>query len=233
MNKKILEVHNLSVNYGKEAILNNLSFTVNEHEVLTILGPNGAGKSTLFKALLSIIPYSGSIEWHTKNIGYLPAQETIIRQNLPPLTVKDFFFLKTISLEIIKQNLHDVGLSDSLLQQQFATLSTGQFQRMMLAWVLVDNPSVLLLDEPTSGIDIGGEETVYSLLHHLWQKRNLTILLITHNISIVWKHATNVLCLNKKLLCYGTPEQTLNTEVLKKIYGTEVSLYEHRHPSFE
>ncbi len=233
MNKKILEVNNLSVNYGKEAILSNLSFTVHEHEVLTILGPNGAGKSTLLKALLSIIPYTGSIEWHTKNIGYFPAQETIVRKSLPPLTVQDFFNLKTTTLENITKNLHDVGLSESILPQQFGTLSTGQFQRMMLAWVLIDNPTVLLLDEPTSGIDIGGEETVYSLLHHLWQKRNLTILLITHNVSIVWKHATNVLCLNKKLVCYGAPEQTLTTELLKKIYGTEVSLYEHRHSSFE
>lgn len=233
MNKKILEVHNLTVNYGQEDILSNITFTVHEHDVVTILGPNGAGKSTLFKALLSMVPYTGTITWHTHNIGYFPAQETIARKNLPPLTVLDFFRLKVTDLSAIKNNLHDVGLSESILLQQFATLSTGQFQRMLLAWVLIDNPEVLLLDEPTSGIDIGGEETVYGLLHHIWEKRNLTIILITHNVSIVWKHAKNVLCLNKKLVCYGSPEETLTPELLKKIYGTEVSLYEHRNHATE
>ena len=227
--EKILEVKNLSVQFGKEIILNNLQFNVNERDVIVIIGPNGAGKSTLMRTLLGLVPYTGSITWHSKNIAYLPPQEAILRTNLPPLTIKDFFSLKKVSKRKIFIMLEKVGLSKEILFQQFATLSTGQFQRMMLTWILIDTPKVLLLDEPTAGIDIGGEKSILSLLHTLWKEHNLTIILISHDISIIWKHATNVLCLNKKIVCFGAPEKNLTPELLKKLYGTEVGLYEHRH----
>lgn len=231
MKNIILEVKNLSVHFGKEIAVQDMTFSVYERDVVVILGPNGAGKSTLMRALLGLVPHTGSVRWHVKHIGYLPPQESIARTNLPILTIHDFFLFKTTNTEIIKASIKEVGLTQDILTQQFGTLSTGQFQRIMLAWILIDEPLVLLLDEPTAGIDIGGEETVYSLLHKLWEKRKLTIILITHNISIIWKHATNVLCLNKKMICYGHPEKTLTQEILKKVYGDEVTLYEHRHTS--
>lgn len=229
-NKKILDVSNLTVQFGQEVAVSNVSFSVNEHDVIVLLGPNGAGKSTLFKALLGLVPHTGTVHWATKNIGYLPPQESLIKKNLPPLTVKDFFSLKAHVQQQALSLLNEVGLSEEIFDKQFATLSTGQFQRMLLAWVLVDKPSVLLLDEPLASIDIGGEETVYSLLHKMWKKWDLTIMLITHNVSIVWKHANNILCMNKKLICYGSPETTLTPDTLQKVYGMEVALYEHRHP---
>jgi ABC-type Mn2+/Zn2+ transport system ATPase subunit len=120
-------------------------------------------------------------------------------------------------------------LDSSLLRRRFGAVSTGQFQRMLIAWALVDQPKVLLFDEPASGIDIGGQETVYSLLHQFWQDWNLTILLVTHDLNIVWEHATNVLCLNKKNLCYGPPREVMTPETLEEIYGTGIKFYEHRH----
>jgi zinc transport system ATP-binding protein len=230
MTKEIVSVSNLDVHYGQEEALHNINFIVNEHDMVIILGPNGAGKSTLLKAILDLIPYYGIVTWYTKSIGYLPPQESLLKDNLPPLTVKDFFSLKMNSLKKVIDMLKEVGLSDQILSQQFATLSTGQFQRMMLAWVLIDEPSVLLLDEPFTGIDIPGQETVYSLLEHIWKKWQITILLVTHNINFMWKHATKVLCLNQQLIAYGAPGKTLTPEILKKVYGVEVSLYEHRHP---
>jgi len=122
-----------------------------------------------------------------------------------------------------------VGLDPSLLKRRFGTLSTGQFQRMIIAWALVDEPEVLLFDEPTSGVDIGGQETIYSLLHKFWKERNLTILLVTHDLSVVWEHANNVLCLNKKALCYGKPRDVLTPQGLEKLYGTGIKFYEHTH----
>jgi zinc transport system ATP-binding protein len=122
-----------------------------------------------------------------------------------------------------------VGLDTTLLKKQFGTLSTGQFQRMIIAWALVDEPSVLLFDEPTSGIDVGGQETIYSLLHKFWEERGLTILLVTHDLNIVWEHANNVLCLNKKMLCHGKPKEVINPKSLEKLYGTGVKFYIHRH----
>lgn len=227
--EKILEVKNLSVHLGHEVILKDINFTLNERDVVTILGPNGAGKSTLMRALLHLVPYDGSIIWHTKHIAYLPPQESIVRGNLPPLTIKDFFSFKNIQEHDVIELLDQVKLPKYVLNRQFSALSTGQFQRMMLAWVIADSPKVLLLDEPTAGIDIGGEETIYSLLHTWWHERGVTIVLITHDINVVWKHATNVLCINKTLICYGPPEETLSPELLRKIYGVEVALYEHRH----
>jgi len=231
MAQPILTVADLAVTFDHETILKNITFSVNQHEVLAILGPNGAGKSTLLRALLGLVPHNGSVHWGSKNIGYLPPQESIQRKNLPPLTVYDFFALKNISAHEAQAAVHDVGLAAAVLEKPFATLSTGQFQRMMLAWVLADKPDILLLDEPVASVDVSGEETVFALLHRIWKDRNLTIILITHNISIIWKHATRILCLNKTLICHGTPEETLTADILKKVYGTEVTLYEHRHPT--
>jgi zinc transport system ATP-binding protein len=229
MTKKIVAVANVSVRYGDNLVLSDVSFSINERDVVVIIGPNGAGKSTLLRALLGLIPFEGTVTWNTDKIGYIPPQESLLRKDLPPLTLFDFFHLKNKNNQDISSIINEIGLSDCLLTQQLSTLSTGQFQRAMLAWTLIDEPSLLILDEPTSGIDIGGEETVYSLLHRIWQKGNLTIVLVSHSMSVVWKHATNVLCINKKLICYGSPEESLNPEILQKLYGTEVSVYEHRH----
>jgi zinc transport system ATP-binding protein len=100
---------------------------------------------------------------------------------------------------------------------------------MIIGWALVDNPSVLLFDEPTSGVDIGGQETIYSLLHRFWKERNLTILLVTHDLNVVWEHAENVLCMNKKKLCYGKPKEVLTPVELEKIYSVGIKYYEHAH----
>ena len=125
--------------------------------------------------------------------------------------------------------LSDVGLDGSFLSRQFNELSTGQFQRMMIAWSLLDNPDVLILDEPTSGIDVGGEETIYSLLHKFWQKQNLTIVLVTHDLHVVWEYATQVLCLNRQQMCMGKPDKVLTPEQLKQLYGTGIKFYQHQH----
>lgn len=229
MNQEILRVENLSVNFGNEKILRNLSFSVNKGETLVVLGPNGAGKSTLFKALLNLIPYKGTVIWNSKKISYLPSQELFTRKNLPPLSIEEFFGFKNVSLQKTEKILNQVGLNKRILKKQFNELSTGQFQRMTIAWGLVDDPEVLLFDEPTSGIDIGGEETIYSLLHKFWKNRNLTILLITHDLNIVWEHSDKVLCLNKKQFCMGKPKEVLTPEGLEKLYETGIKYYEHGH----
>ncbi len=125
--------------------------------------------------------------------------------------------------------ISEVGLNESILEHQFSELSTGQFQRMLIGWALLDSPDVLILDEPTSGIDIGGEETIYSLLKKFWENQNLTILLVTHDLNIVWEYATQVICLNKQKTCKGKPEEVLTPEQLKALYGTGVKFYKHQH----
>jgi ABC-type Mn2+/Zn2+ transport system ATPase subunit len=229
MQKEILKVKNLNVEIEGEKIIKDLTFEVRKGEVLVILGPNGAGKTTLLRALLGLIPYRGEISWSTKDISYLPPQELFQRKEQLPLSIEEFFKFKKVSSEKILKILKSVGLGPTLLKKQFGTLSTGQFQRMIIAWALVDDPSVLLFDEPTSGIDVGGQETIYSLLHKFWEEKRLTILLVTHDLNIVWEHANNALCLNKKMLCYGKPKEIITPKNLEEIYGTGIKFYVHKH----
>lgn len=225
----ILEVEHLAVDRDGDMLIRDLSFSVATGEVFVILGPNGAGKTTLLRALLNLIPHRGRVNWRTRAISYLPPQELLQRRELPPITLADFFGLKTRDADAIRRRFIDVGLDASLCQRPFGTLSTGQFQRMLLAWALVNEPDVLLLDEPTAGIDVGGEETIYSLLERFRHRKPLTILLVTHDLHVVWELATTVLCLNGLQLCMGAPRSVLTPEQLQTLYGTGVKLYEHRH----
>ncbi len=227
--KEVLTVQNLQIAYENHQVISDLSFTVKQRDILIFLGPNGAGKTTLLRALQNLLPYQGSVSWNAQKISYLPPQEFLQRQNLPPLNIEEFYAFKTSDSNAIKSMIVDVGLDESLLTHQFSELSTGQFQRMLIGWALLDNPDVLILDEPTSGIDLGGEETIYSLLHKFWQNQNLTILLVTHDLNIVWEYATQVICLNKQQVCMGTPDEVLTPEQLKKLYGTGIKFYKHHH----
>jgi zinc transport system ATP-binding protein len=225
----VLTVSNLQIAYEGNQVIRDLSFTVEKRDILIILGPNGAGKTTLLRALQNLLPYQGSVSWNAQKISYLPPQEFLQRQNLPPLNIEEFYSFKASDSNTIKSMITDVGLDESLLSHQFSELSTGQFQRMLIGWALLDNPDVLILDEPTSGIDIGGEETIYSLLHKFWQNQNLTILLVTHDLNIVWEYATQVICLNQQQMCMGKPDEVLTPEQLKTLYGTGIKFYKHQH----
>jgi zinc transport system ATP-binding protein len=222
-----LRVKNLTVELGGRKIIENISFDLKRGETIVVLGPNGAGKTTLLKALLKIIPFEGEVEWSVENISYLPPKELMQRKEILPLTVEDFYSLKKIRKNRAYKSLKSVGLKVGVYKQRTVQLSTGQFQRLLIAWALVDNPDTLLYDEPTSGIDIGGTETIYSLLHNFWQKSNMNIILVTHDLSVVWEHADNVLCLNKKGICYGVPSEALTTKNLKELYGVGVKYYKH------
>lgn len=226
----ILKVKDLNIYINKQLIIDNLSFSVNKGEILCIVGPNGAGKTTLLKALSgSIKPNSGIIDWKEKNISYLPPQERIVRTNFPPMIVSDFFSLKSKDKQEIFKLFNELELNSKILDQPFDSLSTGQFQKMLIAWSVIGNPEILLLDDPVSGIDINGKQVVYSFLRKVWKELNLTIILVTHSLDMVWKQADNVLCVDKKKLCYGAPKEILTLENLKKIYGEKIKLYEWGH----
>jgi len=223
----VLKVENLNVELGGEGILENLSFEVKEGEVLTILGPNGAGKTVLLKTLLGLLPYKGKIEWKPGiKIGYVPQRLPFIKDI--PMSVWEFFKLKEASEKETKEIFNSIGLKKDILEKKIGDLSSGQFQRILVGWALTSNPQVLLFDEPMTGIDIGGQESVYQLLEKLKKERSLTILLVTHDLSIVYKLATNCLCLNKKMLCYSIPKE-LTSERLSQLYGGEIKFYRHSH----
>ena len=235
----ILKVENMNVGFDNDKILTDLSFNVNKGDVLAIVGPNGAGKSVLFRALLGLIPHSGTMEWvKDLKISYVPQKISIDREL--PLSVGEFLKFKKKSINEIVDTLNLLGimtdknkhhseyhLQEHILKQRLGWLSGGQLQRVLIAWALLDNPDVLLFDEPTSGIDVGGEETIYGMLKKLHTERKLTMLLISHDLNIVYKYANNVLCLNKEMICYGSPATALDSTALVKLYGDEAGFYKH------
>ncbi len=225
----ILEVKNLSVSYNGEKVIDNLSFELKAGENLVIIGPNGAGKTVLLKTLLGVIPYQGEIAWKNNvKIGYTP-QKFLADKNLP-LSIEEFFKFKKISVNQIKEILKQVGVNDQqIIKKKIGVISSGQLQRILIAWSLMDNPDVLIFDEPTSGIDIEGEETIYNLLDKMDKSRGLSMILVSHDLNVVYKLADKVLCLNKKGICFGAPEDAINPEILKKLYAGEIKLYDHKH----
>ncbi len=223
------------MSFDKQEVLRDISFDVNEGEIMAIIGPNGAGKSVLFRALMNLISYNGEIKWRENaQIGYVP-QKLFEKAELP-LTIKEFFILKSKNLFFkdnqlvasIPHELKSVGLKPEILNQQLVNLSRGQFQRILIAWAILRHPNVLLFDEPTAGIDLAGEDTIYSLLYKLKKERGMTILIISHDLSVVYRYADKVLCLNKERLCFGEPRQTLTSEQIERLYG-QSAFYHHKH----
>lgn len=232
---KILGVNNLSVSFDKQEILKDVSFSVDEGDVLAIIGPNGAGKTVLFRALMDLIQFDGEIKWREgAQIGYVP--QKLFEKTELPLTVKEFFILKSHNLffkdkqliESISHELKSVGLSQEILSRQLANLSRGQFQRVLIAWAILKHPSILLFDEPTAGIDLAGEDTIYNLLRKLRDERGMTILIISHDLNIVYRYADKVLCLNKEQLCFGAPQDALTNEQIGHLYG-ESAFHQHEY----
>lgn len=224
----LLQVSDLEVTLDGQVVVENLTFTVTRGEIMTILGPNGAGKTVLLRALIGTVPYQGSITWRKGiRVGYVPQRLPYIRNM--PLSVADFFTLKRDAGPDVEGMLHTVGLGPEVATQRIGDLSSGQFQRVLIAWALAGDPHVLLFDEPTTGVDIRGEETVYALLARLHDERNLTMLIVTHDLAVVHRLSSTVLCLNRQPVCHGPPLSTLTPENLQRLYGTEVKFYEHNH----
>lgn len=222
----VLEVSRLDVAFEGQVVIDELSFAVKRGEILTIVGPNGAGKTVLLRTLLGVVPHKGAIRWSKGiRIGYVPQRLPYIRDM--PMSVGDFFALKRDAGAEAPEMLRAVGLDPARVNDRLGDLSSGQFQRVLIAWALVGDPQVLLFDEPTTGIDVTGEETIYGLLARLHRERNLTMLIVTHDLSIVYEISSTVLCLSKQNVCYGPPLEVLTPENLQSIYGTRVKYYRH------
>jgi zinc transport system ATP-binding protein len=228
----ILSVTNLAISFGKRSVVKNLSFELHAGEALAILGPNGAGKTVLLRALLRLLRYEGQIQWAgDTRIGYVPQKMAADLQL--PLQLCDLLeararFLK-LPAEEVGQVTAMVELEPQLLNSNLAILSGGQFQKALIAFALLGKPNVLLVDEPTASLDELTEERVYELLHRLRQEQGITVVLVSHDLSIVYRYATTVLCLNKAGVCFGAPKQVLTPEALESLYGAPPKYYQHLH----
>ena len=227
-----LEVKNLKARYGEQVILENAGFVLEKGDTLAIIGPNGSGKTTLLRAILGAIPYEGEIKFaKDTRIGYVP-QKIDLERDLP-ITVQEFLLLKSkqgkSSAYSPRQVLELVNLSADFLKKRIGELSAGEFQRALIAWAVIDRPNLLLFDEPTASVDIAGQETVYELLHRLQDKYDLTLILISHDLTVVYRYANKVLCLNRAQVCFGAPNEVLTPKELEKLYGGGRKFYHHLH----
>ncbi len=225
-----LEVHDLVVRFGKTEVFHGLTFSVPEGGSLAIIGPNGSGKTVLFKALIGAVPYRGSIRWAVgTRIGYVP-QKLDIERDLP-ISGLDFLRAKAgvsnASQDGLRRALELVNLVPEAAAQPIGTLSGGQFQRLLLAFALMGRPTSLLFDEPTAGVDEPGEEGLYVMIRRLQEEQGMTVLLISHELSLVYRYATNVLCLSRWGSCTGPPLEILTPERLQEVYGTPMKFHLH------
>lgn len=226
----LLQVQNLSIKIEDKLIVEDVSFDLAPGERLSILGPNGAGKTVLLKALLNLLPYAGKIEWSPEvRIGYVP-QKVDTELHLP-LTFNDLFRAKCKTLSVGQKELDELSESVGLTREMRATpvghLSGGQFQRALIGFALIGKPNVLMMDEPTASVDEPGEEHIYELIHRLQTEKNLASIMVSHDLSFVFRYATTVLCLNRQKVCFGAPREALSHDVLEKLYGESVGFYDH------
>jgi zinc transport system ATP-binding protein len=239
--ERVLEVSNLSIHFGKTCVVRDLSFSVERGHALAILGPNASGKTVLFRALIRAIPFEGSVRWAAgTRIGYVPQKLDLERD--VPITGMDFLRARAAlvpravgaghrrreeSRAVVLRALDLVGVPGAAAEQPIGTLSGGQFQRLLVAFALVGDPNVLMLDEPTAGVDEPGQERLNELVRRLQQEHALTVLFISHELSVVYRYATDVLCLSRDRVCIGPPRTVLTPDLLHEMYSTPVSYHIH------
>lgn len=222
----ILSVRDLKIRFGNRTVIHHLNFEVNPGDNLAIIGPNGAGKSVLLRALLNLLPYEGVIQWAPDaRLGYLP--QKIAADRHLPLQVNDLLESKARLLKLPTRDVRliadRVGLTPELLQTSVGILSGGQFQKALVAFALLGDPNALLFDEPMASLDELAEERIYELLRDLQRERHLAVLLVSHDLSVVYEFATNVVCLGSGKSCFGPPREILTPETLQAAYSVPVS----------
>ncbi len=248
MTQELVSIRNLHVNLGGNDILRGLDADVVRGRITALIGLNGAGKTTLLKALLKEIPYTGTIKFHCghdhshptpEHVGYVP-QKLRIEPNLP-LTVRDLLALalqrRPLFLGIsgrvrrtIEALMDRVEAPRSLLDRYVEKISGGELQRVLLGLAIQPEPELLLLDEPAAGIDFHHQDKFYDLIARLNRERHVTVLLVSHDLSVVSDHAGHILCLKDgRIQCQGAPSEILNGKMLKETFGMDTAVYAHRH----
>jgi zinc transport system ATP-binding protein len=248
MTPSLVSIRDLRVELGGNEILRSLSAELLRGNVTALLGLNGSGKTTFLRALLKEIPYTGEIRFHCghdhskpnpRQVGYVPQKLRI--ESTMPLTVRDllgiamqrrpiFFGFRANLTRQMSAMLANVGANESLLDKPMEKISGGEQQRVLLALAMQPEPELLLLDEPAAGIDFQDQEKFYDLICRLNRERGTTILLVSHDVSMVTKHAHHILCLKDgQIHCQGTPQQINTPETLERIFGKERSLFVHDH----
>jgi zinc transport system ATP-binding protein len=244
--KDLIIAKHVSKVYADTTVVDDVTFTIARGTITAMIGPNAAGKSTLAKIMMGLISATrGSVTIGGQSphkvrtsIGYVPQRFTYNPK--VPVTVREFLRLSLHVAghhereedEVITERFADVGLGD-VMHKHLYQLSGGQLQRMLIARALLTDKTLLILDEPVAGVDIEGRKSIYELLKDLKEKHGMTIILISHELDVVFQYADQVLCINRRMLCHGKPQETLTEEVLGEMYGMNHQAHYHHRCSHE
>ncbi|AIX52202.1 MULTISPECIES: zinc ABC transporter ATP-binding protein ZnuC [Pantoea] len=229
----LVTLDDISVTFAQRRVLAGISLTLQPGKILTLLGPNGAGKSTLVRTVLGLLtPDRGSVQRAPGlRIGYVP-QKLHIDPTLP-VTVERFMRLTGGSRRAdILPALKRVQ-AGHLLQAPLQKLSGGETQRVLLARALLNQPQLLVLDEPTQGVDVNGQVALYDLIDQLRRELNCGVLMVSHDLHLVMAKTDEVLCLNHHICCSGTPEAVSQHPEFIAMFGPrgaqQLAIYRHQH----
>jgi len=225
-----LTIEHVTVRIGRAEVVRDLSFAVPRGASVAVIGPNGSGKTVLLRALVGALPHEGTVRWAPgTRIGYVP-QKLDLERDLP-ITGADLLLARARLVGASRQDLagvlRGVGLGADVLGTLIGTLSGGQFQRLLIAFALLGRPTVLLLDEPTAGVDEPGQERLHDTVLRLQAEHGVTVLQVSHDLSVVFRQATQVLCLSRARTCFGLPRDVLTPAILAEAYGAPVGFHVH------
>ncbi|MEL0102732.1 MAG: ATP-binding cassette domain-containing protein [Gammaproteobacteria bacterium] len=229
----LIEAKNLCVNRNNKNILENVFVNIKKNDFITIIGPNGAGKSVLLECLMgSFLPDSGKIiKKNNLSIGYIP--QNFSPDNSMPISVKRFLTLKKkfTSKELIDIS-RETNISE-ILGKHLSTLSGGELQKVLLARSLLNKPELLILDEPAQNLDIKNQLNFYNLLNKIYKDRDLSILMVSHDLHMVMSSTRQVICLYHHVCCSGEPQIVAKDPEFISLFGNDMakmmSVYQHTH----
>ncbi|MDO8451280.1 MAG: metal ABC transporter ATP-binding protein [bacterium] len=236
-NDPVIQIHNVSFGYADKPAVHDINLDVHRGEFLGIIGPNGSGKTTLLKILLGLIaPQKGSVQLfgqditHFKDwskIGYVP-QKPGSNVTSFPVSVEEVVSMGGARPERVLEALAHVEMSEHS-KRLLRELSGGQQQRVFIARALATKPELLILDEPTVGVDTDSQTKFYQLLKKLNLELKLTLVLVSHDIDVVAHEVSEIACINGTLICHGKPKDILKSDFMEKLYGKDVRFVVHGH----